>query len=183
MAKKRGLVYLWTGEGAGKTTSALGVALRCVGHRKNVVMIQFLKGRKDIGEYKIQRKLSPYYSVYQFGGTEFIDPKNPSPDDFKRAKKGLEFAKHILKTKPFLLILDEINLITGPKTIHGKRYKGLLDVKDVISFLNSVPRQTIVYLTGRYAPKKLINRADFVNEIVLVKQPRKKIPPTKGIEY
>ena len=184
MKQKHGLVYLWTGHGAGKTTSALGVALRAVGHGKKVVVIQFLKGQKDIGEYKIQKRLKPEYEIYQFGKSKFINPKNPDPEDYELAKKGLEFAKKKLKEKPFLIILDEINLITGPKTIQGIRHEGLLNVKELISFLDKVPPETTIYLTGRYAPKKLIDRADFVTEIKEVKHPIEDgVTARKGIEY
>ncbi|ENO12076.1 ATP:corrinoid adenosyltransferase [Thermoplasmatales archaeon SCGC AB-539-C06] len=87
-------IYLWTGEGSGKTTSALGVALRCAGHKMKVIIVQFMKGRKDIGEYKIMKKLKPYYQIYQFGRKEFIRPLDkPTQKDKELAKKGLEFAK------------------------------------------------------------------------------------------
>ena len=171
---KHGLVYLWTGIGAGKTSSALGVALRAVGQARKVIVIQFLKGRKDIGEYKIAKKLGQNYEIYQFGRKEFVDPKNLKPIDYELAKKGLEFAYKSLNKKPFLLILDEINL-----AVHG----GLLKAKDIIDFLNIVPSSTTVYLTGRFAPKELINRADFVNEIQLIKQPKKFPPAKRGIEW
>jgi len=181
---RKGLVYLWTGKGAGKTTSALGVALRAVGHGKKVVIIQFLKGKKNIGEYKIKERLRPEYEIYQFGRSKFINPKKPDPEDYKLAKRGLEFARQKLKEKPFLLILDEINLITGPKTIEGIKYKGLLDVDEVIKLLDEVPKETTVYLTGRYAPKKLIDRADFVTEIKEIKHPiGDGVAARKGIEY
>jgi cob(I)alamin adenosyltransferase len=85
MRKKHGLVYLWTGEGAGKTTSALGVALRSVGHGKKVVIIQFLKGQKNIGEYKIKKRLEPEYEIRQFGRSKFINPNNPEPEDYELA--------------------------------------------------------------------------------------------------
>lgn len=183
MRRKRGLVYLWTGEGAGKTTSALGVALRCAGHNLRVVVIQFLKGQKEIGEYKVQKKLKPFYEIHQFGRSEFINPSNPDPIDLELAKKGLEFAKKTLKKKPFLIILDEVNLVTGPKKIHGKRFDGLLNVNDVIDFLDMVPPETTIYLTGRYAPKELIERVDFATEIREIKHPFKEIPARKGIEY
>ncbi len=184
MKQKHGLVYLWTGHGAGKTTSALGVALRAVGHGKKVVVIQFLKGQKDIGEYKIQKRLKPEYEIYQFGKSEFINPKNPDSEDYELVKKGLEFAEKKLKEKPFLIILDEINLITGPKIIQGIRHEGLLNVKELITFLDKVPSETTVYLTGRYAPKKLIDRADFATEIKEIKHPIEDgVTARKGIEY
>ncbi|MBD3156064.1 MAG: cob(I)yrinic acid a,c-diamide adenosyltransferase [Candidatus Aenigmarchaeota archaeon] len=181
---KKGLVYLWTGKGAGKTTSALGVALRAVGHGKKVVIIQFLKGRKGIGEFKIKDKLSPQYEIYQFGRKVFVNPRDPDKEDYKLAKEGLEFAKKKLKEKPFLLILDEINLITGPKTVEGKKYPGLLDVSEVIELLDQVPPEVTVYLTGRYAPKILIERADFATEVREIKHPLDNgYSAREGIEY
>jgi cob(I)alamin adenosyltransferase len=168
----KGIVYLWTGTGAGKTTSALGVALRQVGHKQKVIIIQFMKGRKDIGEYKIRNRLKPYYEIYQFGTKKLVDLKNPSKKDKELAEKGLEFAYKALKKKPKLLILDEINLAAAIK---------LLKVDDIIKFLDKVPAETSVYLTGRYAPLKLAKRADYVTLFKTMKQ--KKIKARKGIEY
>jgi len=171
--KGLGVIFLYTGTGAGKTTNALGLALRCVGHGLKVVIIQFLKGRKDIGEYKIKEKLSPHYEIYQFGRRELIDLFNPTEEDKKLAKEGLAFAEKILEKKPHLLILDEINLAVAA---------GLLDVKEVIEFLEKVPQETDIVLTGRYAPPELINKADIVIMVTEVKMPRK--PYTRiGITY
>jgi len=166
-------IYLWTGTGAGKTTSALGVALRALGHKQKVVIVQFMKGRKDIGEYKIRKKLGRKYKIYQFGRKGFVNLKKPSKKDKDLAVKGLRFAERVLKEKPDLLVLDEINLAVAC---------GLLNVKDVLSFLNKVPKKTCVYLIGRFAPKKLIDKADFVNEVKIIKHPRK-WKAKKGIEY
>jgi len=167
-------IYLWTGEGAGKTTSALGVALRCAGHKMKVIVVQFMKGRKDIGEYKIMKKLKPYYQVYQFGKKEFIKPiTKPTQKDKELAAKGLEFARKSAKKKPRLLILDEINLACAI---------GLVKIDDVVDLVKHCSKYTIVYLTGRRAPSKLKQIADFVNEIKPVKAP-KKYPVRKGIEY
>lgn len=169
-----GLIYLWTGEGAGKSTSAFGTALRAVGHKKKVVIIQFLKGRKNVGEYKVAKLLKPYYKIYQFGRRQFVNLRKPTKRDRELAKAGLEFARKVLREKkPFLLILDEINLAAAA---------GLLDIDEVINLLNSAPKRTTIYLTGRYAPKKLIERADVVNEIREVKYP-KHIKARAGIQY
>lgn len=169
-----GYIYLYTGTGGGKTTNALGAALRSIGHGHKVVIIQFLKWWKNIGEYKIRKKLYPYYEIYQFGRKGWVGLENLDERDKKLAKKGLTLAKKIVKEKkPHLLILDEINL-----AIHC----GLLDADEVIDFLDNIPKRTDVFLTGRFAPKKLIDRADFVNEVVDIKHP-KKIPTTKGIQY
>jgi cob(I)alamin adenosyltransferase len=169
-------VYLWTGNGWGKTTSALGVSLRAIGHGHKVIIIQFMKGRKWTGEYKIRSRLKPNYEIYQFGREGFVNLKNPSEKDRELAGKGFEFAKKAAKRKPNLLILDEINLAVSI---------GLLDIGDVLDFLETVPKQTAVYLTGRYAPKKLVDRADYVTEIKAVKHPqmRKGQQAKKGIDY
>lgn len=174
MLKKN--VYLWTGDGWGKTTSALGVAMRAIGHGHKVVVVQFMKGRKEVGEYKIMKRLKPNYSIYQFGRREFINLKNPAKRDKELARKGFEFAKNVVKKKPNLLILDEMNLAVKI---------GLLDEKEIIDFLDSIPRSINVYLTGRYATKGLMKRADYVTEIKAKKHPpiRKDQPAKKGIDY
>jgi len=148
--------------------------MRALGHGQKVIMIQFLKGRKDIGEYKIQKKLSPNFDVYQFGTPELVDPKNLRPIDYELARKGLEFAREALKRKPHLLILDEINLAAAG---------GLVRVEDVLELLKNIPRRTIVILTGRYAPDDLINRADVVTAVEDVKGMKKRMPARKGYEY
>ncbi|MEM1539198.1 MAG: cob(I)yrinic acid a,c-diamide adenosyltransferase [Candidatus Bathyarchaeia archaeon] len=169
-----GYIYLYTGTGGGKTTNALGLALRSVGHKRKVVIIQFLKWWKNTGEYKIRKVLAPYYEIYQFGRRGWHGLSKLGEDDKRLAKKALEFAEKIVKEKkPHLLVLDEINL-----AVHCK----LLDVKEVLDFLDRIPKRVDVVLTGRFAPKELIDRADFVNEIVDVKHPEK-IVTTKGIQY
>ncbi|MEM3536376.1 MAG: cob(I)yrinic acid a,c-diamide adenosyltransferase [Candidatus Bathyarchaeia archaeon] len=169
-----GYIYLYTGTGAGKTTNALGLALRSIGHKRKVVIIQFLKWWKNTGEYKIRKMLAPYYEIYQFGRKGWHGLGNLDERDKRLAQKALKFAEKIMKEKkPHLLVLDEINL-----ALHCK----LLDVKEVLAFLDKVPKRTDVVLTGRYAPKELINRAEFVNEIVDIKAP-KEFVTTKGIQY
>ncbi len=171
--KKRGpLIFLWTGNGWGKTTSAFGAALRSLGHNKKVVVIQFMKGRKDIGEYKIQKKLKNL-TVKQFGRPQWVNLKNPSLQDKKSAQQGLLYAKKIAKTKPFLLVLDELNLAAKIN---------LLGKKEVLELLEEIPSGVHVYLTGRYAPRWLINKADYVNEVVMKKGPKRLIGE-KGIDY
>jgi cob(I)alamin adenosyltransferase len=171
--KLMGTIFLYTGYGAGKTTNALGLALRCVGHKLKVIIIQFMKGRRDIGEYLIKDRLGPEYEIYQFGSTEYITLVNPSMEDKGIAKKGLEFAKEVLKKKPHLLVLDELNLAAAI---------GLLDKKEILDFLKQVPKETDVVLTGRMAPSWLIDKADIVNLVAEVKTP-KKMYNRIGINY
>jgi cob(I)alamin adenosyltransferase len=169
-----GNIYLYTGTGAGKTTNALGLALRSIGHKRKVIIIQFLKWWKNTGEYKIRKMLAPYYEIYQFGRKGWHGLSNLGEEDKKLAHNALRFAEKIVKEKkPNLLVLDEINLAL---------YCKLLDVKEVLEFLDGIPRKTDVVLTGRFAPKELLNRAEFVNEVVDVKYP-KEIVTTKGIQY
>lgn len=170
---KKNNVYLWTGNGWGKTTSALGVALRAIGQGHKVMIIQFMKGRKDTGEYKIKDKLKNY-DICQFGTKKFIDLKKPSEKDRENAWEGFEFAKKSVKKKPNLLILDEINLAARI---------GLLDTGEIIDFLDTIPKSVNVYLTGRYAPKKLLKRADYVTEIRAIKHPPLTSKAKKGIDY
>ena len=185
-----GHIYLYYGTGGGKTANALGLALRSVGHDRKVVLIQFMKWRTDIGEYKIKDKLAPYYEVYQFGrkgwlrlseentdisvGGLSVETREIEKSDKELARKALEFAmKTMLKKKPNLLILDEVCLAV---------YTGLLSVGKVLNILNQLPSETDIVMTGRYTPKELIDRADFVNEIIDVKSPSKFIMK-KGIQY
>ena len=169
-----GFIYLYTGIGGGKTTNALGLALRSVGHEHKVVIIQFLKWWKNTGEYKIQNKLKPFYEIYLFGRNGWIGLKNLNEEDKKLTKQGLDFAKKIVeKRKPHLLILDEINL-----ALHCH----MLEIENVLRFLDSLPEDIDVVLTGRYAPKQLIDRADFVNEVKDLKHPDELVT-TEGIQY
>lgn len=173
MGKKRGDIYLWTGSGWGKTTSAFGVALRALGHGYKVVVVQFMKGRKEeIGEYKIQKKLKNL-EVKQFGRKEWVNLKKPGLEDKKLAQQGLAYAKKAARSKPFLLVLDEINLAAKI---------GLLGKKEVLDFLDSIDEKVHVYLTGRHAPRYLLERADYVNVITPTKG-AKRLVGEKGIDY
>src|SRR3972149_812414 len=166
MVEERGTIYLYTGEGGGKTTNALGLALRCLGHGYKVVIIQFLKWWKNTGEYKFKRLMPNKYEIHQFGRKGWIGLKNLTAKDKQLCQKALDMAKKKAQEKPKLLVLDEINLALDCK---------LLDVNEVIEFLKTVPKETNVVLTGRRAPQELIEFSDFVNEVKDIKHP-KEIP-------
>ena len=171
----KGKIHLYTGEGEGKTTTALGLALRAVGHGYKVIIIQFMKGRKNTGEYLIKKRLAPEYEIYQFGKQEFVNLENPSEEDKKLAQEGLEFARKSLRKKPRLLILDEINLAIAI---------GLIELRAVLELLEEIPNETVVVLTGRRAPKELIKVADLVTEMREIKHPMKHgIVARRGIEF
>lgn len=169
---KKATVHLYYGKGAGKTTAAFGAGLRALGHGEKVIVVQFMKGQKNIGEYQIQKKLRNL-KVYQFGRKEWVNVKHPSPTDKKLAKKGLAFAKKAAKKKPNVLILDELALAA---------YYKLLPTKDIVKFLNTLKEPMDVFITGMYCPKSLINRADFVNRIIEQKKP-KTMRCKEGIQF
>lgn len=184
-----GYIYLYYGTGGGKTANALGLALRSVGQGRRVVIIQFMKWWTETGEYRIADRLQPYYEIYQFGrqgwltaneaqknvemGGVNLQVRGVEKADKDAAKKGLDFAKRKLDTSPNLLVLDEICLAV---------HLGLLDVGDVLHVLKTIPECTDVVLTGRYASKGLIDRADFVNEVIEKKSPTNFVM-TKGIQF
>ncbi|MEM0240845.1 MAG: cob(I)yrinic acid a,c-diamide adenosyltransferase [Candidatus Nezhaarchaeales archaeon] len=171
----RGYIHVYTGDGEGKTLTAFGLALRAIGHGFKVIIIQFMKGRKDVGEYKIKDRLQPEYEIYQFGREEFVDLNNPQPIDYELARKALEFAEKALERKPKVLVLDEINLAAAI---------GLVKVEEVLKLLEKVPEETVVVLTGRRAPKEFIEIADLVTELKEIKHPyRFGVEARKGIEY
>lgn len=169
------MIYLFTGEGGGKTIAALGLALRSVGQKHKVIMVQFLKGRADTGEFKVAGRLSPYFKVYQFGRKELINLSKPGPVDVALARRGFDFARQAVKRKPKLLILDEINLVMAA---------GMLPEREVIGFLRSVPKSIDVVLTGRHASRRLYQIADGVSVIKKVKHVFDRgVKARKGIEY
>jgi len=173
--KHKPMIYVFTGDGGGKTIASLGFAMRAVGQGQKVVMVQFLKGRKDTGEYKIQKKLGQKFRVYQFGGEKLINLNHPSAKDKERAKRGLDFAKKALKQKPDVLILDEINYAVAA---------GLLKVSDAMALLRMLPNNINVVLTGRRTPKEFIAIADGVSEIIKIKHSFDKgVPARRGVEY
>ena len=158
--------YLYTGEGGGKTTNALGLALRCIGHKKKVVIVQFLKWWKNTGEYKLSKEewIKDYYKIYQFGREGWHGFGNLTGEDKDLCGKALKFTEEISKKeKPYLLVLDEINLAC---------YLKLLDVNGLIETLKRIKeenKEMTIVMTGRYAPEELINFSDYVNEVNVVK--------------
>ncbi len=166
-----GVILLYTGNGKGKTTSAVGTAIRARGRGKRVVFIQFMKAR-DSGEIKPLKELG--VEVYRFGRKELVNLKNPSEEDKTLAKNALDLARKKLKENPFLIILDEVNVAVTA---------GLVDIKDVISLVKKAG-DTHILLTGRYAPKELIELADLVTEMKEIKHPfQKGLLAVEGIDY
>jgi len=155
--KYKGYVQVYTGNGKGKTTAALGLALRAAGHGQRVYMGQFLKGQK-YGELESAKKLSPLIVIEQFGRKGFIHvKKDPDEEDIKRAKRGLKKCLDAMLSKKFrIVILDEINVAV---------YFNLLSEKEVLNVLAQKPGEVELILTGRYAPSAFLRKADLVTEM------------------
>lgn len=169
------MIQVYTGNGKGKTTAALGLAMRAAGHGFKVYMIQFMKGRTNYGELETAR-LIPNFEIVQFGRPSFVDKDNPAKEDVEEAKEALEHARKILMSGKYdVVILDEVNVAIE---------WGLLDVQDVLELLDNKPDSTELVLTGRYAHPKVLERADLATEVVEVQHPFKKgIHSRKGIDY
>jgi len=168
-----GMIHIYTGSGKGKTTAALGLAMRAVGHNFKVAIIHFMK-IWDYGEVKSLKKLE--IDLFRYGTTELIDPKNPSPVDFEQAEKALSKAEELIENGNYdILILDEINVALG---------FNLIPIERVVNLLNKKPDSLELVLTGRKCPEELIDRADLVSAIDEIKHPYQKgIEARKGIEF
>ena len=173
--KFKGYIQVYTGNGKGKTTAALGIALRAAGHGLKTFFGQFLKGQ-DYGELSAIQKISPFITIEQFGRKGFIHvTENPDKEDIERAKRGLEKCAKMMKSRKYrIIVLDEINV-----AVHFN----LFSEKEIHDFLDDKPEEVEVILTGRYAPDSFIDRADLVTEMKEVKHYYKKgIQARLGIE-
>jgi len=166
------LIQVYTGEGKGKTTAALGLALRAAGAGLKIYIAQFVKG-KACSEHRALKKFKNI-KIEQFGSGCFV--KKINKGDQKLFKSGLAAVKKALKNKKYdLVIMDEMNVALK---------LGLLDCNELIRILKGVPRKREVILTGRDAPCGILELADLVSEIKEVKHYfRKGVSARKGIEY
>jgi len=155
----KGYIQIYTGEGKGKTTAALGLTLRAVGAGKKVLFAQFVKGQK-YSEIKAIEQFLPNVTLKQYGLKFFID-KLPSEEDIKSAKAGLaELADNIKSSDYDIIVLDEVNIAL---------YYDLFSVQELIEIVSNKKEETELILTGRYAPQELIEIADLVTEMKEIK--------------
>jgi len=173
--KRKGLVQVFTGNGKGKTTAALGATLRALGHGLRVYIGFFMKGKYSYGEFSILAKL-PNIEMANYGFRYLTDPAHIKPEEIDQAKQALSAArKAMLSGRYDLIVLDEINVASGLK---------LIEPDDVITLIKDKPENVELILTGRYADNKVIEMADLVTEMVKIKHPfTNGIPARKGIEY
>jgi len=169
-----GMIHVYTGDGKGKTTAALGLALRASGHGMRVCMIMFLKGRYLYGERHTAKKI-PGLEIVAYGQRHLIREK-PTRKDFAEAQKAFQHARQAVSSGRYdLVILDELT--------HAINL-GLVRLDDVMELAGGKPRNLELVVTGRDSPAELVEVADYVTEFVEKKHPyRKGIGSRKGIEY
>lgn len=172
---KQGLIQVYTGDGKGKTTAALGLALRAAGQGLKVHIIQFMKGWPKYGELVSVQQL-PNVTLRQFGRPDFVDQDNPHPEDIRLAGEALEHAREIVSGGSHdLVVLDEVNMAVA---------FGLIGLEDLLSLLEAKPEHVELVLTGRSARPDVVKRADLVTEMLAIKHPFSTgLEGREGIEY
>ena len=177
MAEKsrKGLVQVFTGDGKGKTTAALGTVIRAAGHGLKVFIVFFMKGKYDYGEYRTLARL-PNVDIASFGLRQFTDPANIKPAEIEQARLALAAAREaVLSGNYDLVVLDEVNVALG---------FNLIELDEVVKLIREKPPNVELILTGRRADSTIVELADLVTEMVKVKHPFDKgIKARKGIEY
>jgi cob(I)alamin adenosyltransferase len=175
--EKKGLLIVFTGNGKGKTTASLGMALRTIGHGHKVAIIQFIKGGWKTGEEKALKNFSSNISWHSLGEGFTWETQNRIRDE-KLVKEAWQLAKDYIKDESYkLIILDEINIATK---------LGYLTSEEIITFIKSLnKRKNHIVLTGRGASESIINYADLVTEMKLIRHPFKEqgIKAQKCVEF
>ena len=176
--KKDGLIIVYTGKGKGKTTAALGMALRAVGHDYRICMVQFIKGSWHYGEMTSSKRLEPEFELTAIGRgfVGIIDDKSPLEEHKKIAQEAIRLSKEKIESKIYdIIILDEINYAIN---------LGLVNLQDVLDIIKIKPPNLNLVLTGNYAKQEIIDAADLVTEMKEIKHPFKSgIKAKKGIDY
>jgi len=171
---KQSCIQVYTGNGKGKTTAAIGLAIRAAGHGLHVCIIQFMKG-KPYGEHAILNTIKQI-EVHPVGTEDCIRKEDVTQKHIDAAQAGFNLAKEKMASKKYdVIILDEINV---------SLWFNLLKLTDVLNLLDAKPAGTELVLTGRYAPEEIIKKADMVTSMEAMKHPYDKgIEVRKGIEY
>ncbi len=175
---KDGLTIVYTGKGKGKTTAALGIALRAVGYGKKICMIQFIKGSWHYGEMDSSKRLEPEFEMVAVGKgfVGIIDDKTPKAEHEKIANEAIKISiEKIQSGKYDIVILDEINYAIN---------LNLVKIEDVLNLIKSKPSGIDLVLTGNYAKDEIIELADLVTEMKEIKHPfQHGVKAKKGIDF
>jgi cob(I)alamin adenosyltransferase len=176
--QEKGLVIVYTGKGKGKTTAALGIVLRAVGHGYKVGMIQFIKGEWYYGELTSSKRLEPEFEMIAAGKgfVGIIDDDHPFEDHQTAAKEAIALAKEKIASGIYdIMILDEVNYAAK---------LNLISEQDILDTISARPEKTSLVLTGNYVPESVIAVADLVTEMREIKHPYQKgIKAKKGIDF
>lgn len=174
-ALEQGLVQVYTGEGKGKTTAALGLILRATGWQLRSYLVQFMK-HQPTGEIAALRLLAPYVTFEQFGRPGFVLPGKATPEDISLAHQGLQRAREVLVGGEYdLVVLDEVNTAVS---------LGLLTEQEVLDVIAARPRHVELVLTGRGASAGILGAADLVTRMLDEKHPLQHgVGARRGIEY
>ncbi len=175
---EKGLVIVYTGKGKGKTTAALGIVLRAVGHGYKVGMIQFIKGEWYYGELTSSKRLEPEFELIAAGRgfVGIIDDDHPIEEHEKAAKDAIEVAKQKIASGDYdIMILDEINYALK---------LNLISQEDILDVIAAKPEKTSLVLTGNYVPEAVMDAADLVTEMREIKHPYQRgIKAKKGVDF
>lgn len=168
------MIHVYTGDGKGKTTAALGIIIRMLGYGKRVCLIQFMKKNVNYGEITFLKVIDKI-DIYQFGTDKLIEPGKPSAIDLEQAQEALAKSFEAIKSNKYhLVVLDEINVAQA---------WGLIDLGDQLKLLECGSKAEVI-MTGRAAHPQIIDRADLVTEMKEIKHYYQKgIKARKGIEY
>jgi cob(I)alamin adenosyltransferase len=183
---RRGLIHVYTGAGKGKTTAALGLALRAAGHGLRTYIGQFMKGQ-DYGELAaagmlVDARGRALVTIERFGQPTFIhisadgQHSTATEEDHRMAREGLNAVRRAMQSGEYdLVVMDEINVAL---------YFKLLSVEDVLQVIDARPPEVELVLTGRRVPPEILERADYVTEMCELKHPYQRgIMARKGIEF
>ena len=175
---EKGLVIVYTGNGKGKTTAALGMALRAVGYEHKVCMLQFIKGSWHYGEIDSSKKLEPNFELIPVGKgfVGILDDNSPREEHEKYAAEAVKVCREkIFSEKYDIVILDEVNYAIN---------LGLIDVHEIIKIIKEKPSNLDLVLTGNHAKEEIIELADLVTEMKEIKHPfQSGIKAKKGIDF
>ena len=176
--EKDGLTIVYTGKGKGKTTAALGIALRATGYKKKICMIQFIKGSWHYGEMDSSKRLEPEFEMVAIGKgfVGIIDDKSPKIDHQEVAKEAIKISNEKIQSGKYdIVILDEINYAVN---------LNLISLDDVLELIKSKPQKMDLILTGNYAKDEVIEAADLVTEMKEIKHPfQRGIKAKEGIDF
>lgn len=171
----RGLVEVFTGDGKGKTSAALGIVLRAAGHGLKVFIVYFMKGDRRYGEEKALAYL-PGVTFVRFGQHHFVRADRVTQEEREEARRALETARETMLSGEYqIVVLDEVNVAVS---------YNLISVEDVVSLMQVRPPGVELVLTGRGAHPRIVELADLVTEMVEIKHPYAKgIPARQGVDY